>query len=658
MPPSTARRTRARRDLEAPEGSDQEMLDSSPSRPARKKRRTDITERSFAPSVPTAEATNETENSKADSDTDKVPGDTDDVIASLALPSQDVPLVSVDHANDLHERKHRNGIQAYAKIAGKDWTFFVKSLKINLGRPPDPARPSDANPDEAEDPSLTDDEENKVHIDLGPSKLVSRQHATIEYAPSDTLSWLLTCHGRNGVRVDNIVVQRGNQKPLASGMVIEIGGTEMMFITPQGEPDIHPTFVQRALDEAKGIHHPTHRERRAAQANKMSLMEVPPTSKNHPNNVLGTPLANRSGQPGLKNSPSYARGLNLETTEDIDYSLETAREFKPPYSYASMIGQAILSAPDEKLTLNNIYSWIMDRYAFYRFSASGWQNSIRHNLSLNKAFEKIPRRTDEPGKGMKWQIVSEYRAEFVEKSSRPSKGAAGQRTSSLPTSPLVRQPVMTVGPQRQSTESASNARPKRSSTPPGYGGASKATYTPTRGPLPHRQNGRMPTITTAQESPTPSKTHPTYATSPPAPSPSYIDESSTQPLVTPAPRRHHPTLAPPSTSQLPSAFLPMSSPAPFWKYHDLAGSTPAKGLGDSPFKLEAPMGVDSSPPPVGREGVEKGSPVGPVVKSEVDAVEAAGVAVVEDKPEEKGFDLTKGFQAIGNYHSNMTNATA
>ncbi|KAH9884440.1 hypothetical protein F4778DRAFT_559404 [Xylariomycetidae sp. FL2044] len=92
---------------------------------------------------------------------------------------------------------------------------------------------------------------------------------------------------------------------------------------------------------------------------------------------------------------------------------------KPGHSYAQLIGMAILRAPQRRLTLSQIYKWISDSYSFYRANDAGWQNSIRHNLSLNKAFIKQERPKDDPGKGNYWVIEPGMEHSFVkDKTSR------------------------------------------------------------------------------------------------------------------------------------------------------------------------------------------------------------------------------------------------
>lgn len=100
---------------------------------------------------------------------------------------------------------------------------------------------------------------------------------------------------------------------------------------------------------------------------------------------------------------------------------------KPPYSYAALIGMSILRAPNRRLTLAQIYKWISDTFSHYRASETGWQNSIRHNLSLNKAFIKQERPKDDPGKGNYWAIEPGMESMFVKE--KPCRRPASSSTS-------------------------------------------------------------------------------------------------------------------------------------------------------------------------------------------------------------------------------------
>lgn len=63
---------------------------------------------------------------------------------------------------------------------------------------------------------------------------------------------------------------------------------------------------------------------------------------------------------------------------------------------------AILSSPEAKLVLSDIYQHILDHYPYFRTRGPGWRNSIRHNLSLNDCFIKAGRSAN--GKGHYWAI--------------------------------------------------------------------------------------------------------------------------------------------------------------------------------------------------------------------------------------------------------------
>ena len=312
------------------------------------------------------------------------------IVPFLDVNTNEPVLAAEEHANSKVTENGRKDITAYAKICGREWTYYVRDAKITFGREPDK---NDESKGETSDPP--------VSVDLGPSKTVSRKHAQLYYHTTEG-KWHVEVFGRNGVKVNDGQLKKHEDRAIQSGDVLGIAGTQMLFQAASGKAIIHPMFIDRMLgperlngsEPSSGMANgesqqlpsdtaPTavfHQQAPNAYAPPQAMygqMTLPPVE--YPTRPVTPPPTSQRAPPssGKRRSPGgqYRRAIMMESTETIDYAADASKDLKPQCSYAAMITWAIMSSPDETLSLNGIYEWIKKHYAYYRLTPSGWQVS-------------------------------------------------------------------------------------------------------------------------------------------------------------------------------------------------------------------------------------------------------------------------------------------
>ncbi|CAD1477094.1 unnamed protein product [Heterotrigona itama] len=138
----------------------------------------------------------------------------------------------------------------------------------------------------------------------------------------------------------------------------------------------------------------------------------------HSNPTSVIPRSNLSMTNNLNQDQSLDPLIHNPSSAELPRKPGARRQEKPPYSYIALIVMAIQSSPGKRLTLSEIYSFLQQRFPFFRGAYQGWKNSVRHNLSLNECFIKLPKGLGRPGKGHYWTIDPSTEYMFEEGSFR------------------------------------------------------------------------------------------------------------------------------------------------------------------------------------------------------------------------------------------------
>ncbi|KAF7251680.1 Forkhead box protein N3 [Varanus komodoensis] len=209
-------------------------------------------------------------------------------------------------------------------------------------------------------------------------------------------------HGKGGC--ENLELSQASKKPEGSGISVSSGLSHQCYRDSDLSKTLHDDedldFTLPALRLEKG---PMEDEE---LTNLNWLHESKNLLKSFGDSVLRSVSPVQDLDDDTPPSPAHA---------DMPYDAKQNPNCKPPYSFSCLIFMAIEDSPSKRLPVKDIYNWILEHFPYFANAPTGWKNSVRHNLSLNKCFKKVDKdRSQSIGKGSLWCIDPEYRQNLIQ----------------------------------------------------------------------------------------------------------------------------------------------------------------------------------------------------------------------------------------------------